>query len=154
MQKKVPMFFKLIIGAAIFISLHSVAWCEEGHSHGTKHKMVLFGEKEVFASHIVYKVPHNFQVIIKIIMDDADKEKYIAAKAANPSAQFIYVLNPMNIGEIASASEISGSVVFVGEDDHQNEVIPNVKISRSHFEIIYLDELPLSLASADVPKKK
>ena len=153
MQRKVPMFIKLIIGMAIFVSLHSFSWAEEGHNHATKHKMVLFGEKEVFASHIVYKAPHNFQVIIKIIMDEADREKYIAAKAANPNAQFIYVLNTMNIGEIAAASEISGSVVFVGADDHQNEVIPNVKISRSHFEIVYFDELPLSLASVEAAKK-
>lgn len=30
--------------------------------HRAKHSLILFGENEIFASHIVYKVPHNYQV--------------------------------------------------------------------------------------------
>jgi hypothetical protein len=30
------------------------------HDHHVKHNMVIFGEDQVYASHIVYKVPHNY----------------------------------------------------------------------------------------------
>ena len=111
------------------------------------HMMVLYGEDEIFASHVVYKAPHNYQVILKLNLPHVYCWIYLKEKEAHPSDQFIYILNPIDIRQIASLSAISG-VVF--RRDHRNQrfdLIPNLKIDRSDFEIVYYDELPLSLQS-------
>lgn len=72
---------QIIFGLFTFISgLH--AFAHEGHA---KHNMVLFGEKEIFASHIVYKVPHNFQVILKVQLDDKTRDTYLIEKSKYPT---------------------------------------------------------------------
>ena len=54
----------------IIANLTGVQSFAQDHAHHAKHNMVLFGDGDTYyASHIVYKEPHNFQVILKINLD-------------------------------------------------------------------------------------
>jgi hypothetical protein len=116
------------------------------HAQHAKHNMVLFGESEVFASHIVYKEPHNYQVILKIKLDAHHQALYLAERSQHPKDQFIYLLDPMNIKDIESAAAISGTISRMDASGVRREIAPNVVVTRENFEVIYFDELPLSLS--------
>lgn len=116
----------------------------DGHAH-PKHNMVLFGNTEIFASHIVYKVPHNFQVILAISLAAEEREKYITAKKENPMAQFIFLLDSMEIKEIATQKQISGTVFYVDSAGGKHEVLARLSLLSNNFKVIYFDELPTSL---------
>src|SRR4051812_45565102 len=66
-------------------------------THFAKHNMVLFGDSEVFASHVVYKVPHNYQVVLQLVLLNSEKLKLDEARAAFPNDSFFYLLDPMDI---------------------------------------------------------
>ncbi len=110
-----------------------------------KHNMVLFGGSEVFASHIVYKQPHNYQVILSLQLSPEEKAIYLKALQANPQQQFIYLLDHMDIKDIASVDAISGTVFYYDEAETKQEVIASLKLTKENFRIIYFSELPLSL---------
>ncbi len=135
----------IFIQILILLGFSMTSWAHEGHNHA-KHNMVLFGEDEVFASHIVYKVPHNYQVILALSLSAEDKEKYLAARKEHPGDQFIYLLDTMDIKDIATQAVISGPVFYLGADGQKHEVIQSMKITSENFKIIFFDELPLSLS--------
>ncbi len=110
-----------------------------------KHNMVLFGENEIFASHIVYKSPHNYQVILALTLNAGDRAAYLAAKKAHPSEQFTYLLDSMEIKDIASQSSIGGVVFYLDSADQKHLVLSRVVLSHESFRVIFFDELPLSL---------
>ena len=136
---------RYLVSMSVFLSLSASAFAWADHNH-VKHNMVLFGEQEVFASHIVYKEPHNFQVILSLDIDPDSLQKYLTAKAEHPSEQLLYLLDAMDIKEIDSANGISGSVFYIDGNGEKHEVIPNLTLQRSNFKIVYFDEVPLSLA--------
>lgn len=140
---------KRITQVLFCLSLGLNAWAHEGHVH-VKHNMILFGEREIFASHIVYKVPHNFQVILSLSLSQEDREQYLAAKRAHPDEQFIFLLDPIDIATVASQEVISGIVFYLDADGTRHEVISNLRITAENFKLIYFDELPLSLSSKSV----
>lgn len=129
----------------------TITWdCESAVKHGpahnhTKHNMILLGETEVFASHIVYKEPHNFQVILRLGLDPEAKELYLAARKLHEKDLFIFLLDPMDIKEIASLSVISGKIFHRDANDEEHVILSNVTLSKENFSIFYFDELPLSL---------
>src|SRR4051812_41958562 len=99
-------------------------------SSHAKHNMILFGENEVFASHIVYKVPHNFQVILSLNLDSHDLKEYHDARAANPDSQFIYLLDEMNIKDINSVDLIRGRLMYIDSNDQKHEVIKDLVLTK------------------------
>jgi hypothetical protein len=115
------------------------------HVHA-KHNMVLFGENEVFASHLVYKAPHNYQVILSLSLSAEDKGKYLAARCEHPTEQLIFLLDEMDIKDIATQRVISGPVFYRGADGERHEVIPNMRITQESFKVVFFNELPLSLS--------
>ena len=121
--------------------------------HHAKHNMILIGENEIFASHIVYLEPHNFQIIMQLTLNQANAKIYHDARLAHPNKQFIFLLDA-TLQQFESVSEISGKVFYTDEDgngsDKQVEVIPSLKLKKPEFKILYFQELPLSLA-APVP---
>ncbi len=115
------------------------------HAQHAKHNMVLFGESEIFASHIVYKQPHNFQVILKLALDPANRALYLAEKAKFPKDQFLYLLDPMDIKDIESVSGIAGTILRIDAAGVRKEIAHDVQVPCGKFEVIYFDEVPLSL---------
>lgn len=138
------MLTRIITSIALSIGFGVTCLAHEGHSHA-KHNMVLFGENQIFASHIVYKVPHNYQVILSLTLSQEDRDAYLAARRDHPSDQFIYLLNTMDIKDIATQKIISGPVFYLDSEGNKHEVIPSMKVSNDNFKVIYFDELPLSL---------
>ena len=108
------------------------------------HNMIMLGEKEVFLSHIVYKVPHNFQVILKVKLDDVAMENYERARPT--SSLMILLLDHMDISQIQNVASVTGTMFSEDESGNRTEIQSRVKIERADFEVIYFDELPLSLS--------
>ena len=115
-----------------------------GHHH-PKHNMILYGEYEIFVSHVVYKVPHNFQIILKIKLDQKTRELYLKERTTHSQDQFIFLLDEMEIKNIAEAPSISGALIRSDADGKRHEILPHVGLERKDFEIVYFSELPLSL---------
>lgn len=117
------------------------------HQHHVKHNMILMGENEVFASHLVYKVPHNYQVLVRLQMDPPTRFRYLQEKKKFPQDQFILLLDEMNIAEIRKAPSISGTLFRANPANLGQRVmlIPKVTFGPGSFSVLFLDEVPLSL---------
>lgn len=126
--------------------LLSMLYCFKASAHDhAKHNMLLFGEREIYASHLVYKQPHNFQVILKVELNEADRQAYLAARRAHPKALIRFLLDPLDISQIDAQNLISGPVYLDEENNEAQLLIPSMAIPRSRYSVLYLDELPLSL---------
>lgn len=118
---------------------------ENPHHKHVKHNMVIFGETEIFLSHIVYKSPHNYQVLLKIEPDEEFRQIYGDSRKNHPDDDYIFLLDGMNIAEIADSGSISGTLFRTDETGLKTILSPDVKIDRLHFKVFYFNELPLSL---------
>lgn len=114
--------------------------------HHVEHNMLLFGETEIFASHIVYKVPHNFQVILKLELPANIRELYLRERKLHPTETFIYFLDRMHIGDIGQASAIAGNIFRKNDAGEKVYLARDVRLPRESFAIVYFNELPESLA--------
>jgi hypothetical protein len=132
-------FFLVIIVLAFSLVVNA-----QSHTHHTKHNMVMYGESEVFLSHIVYKVPHNYQVILRIRISSEILHKYLEAKKS--ASQMIFLFDKMNISEIANASFIKGIIYSEDSEGVRTQIETDVKIEKQDFDIIYFNELPLVLS--------
>ncbi len=128
------------------LSLIGSSSLAQDHSHHAKHNMVLFGKPGGFyASHIVYKSPHNFQVILKINFDAASEAKLATEMTAYPKEQFIYLLDHMDISDIQKSPQISGQVFRRAEDGSKQVILNSISLNSDEYSVVYFDELPLSL---------
>lgn len=134
----------IILLAVLFVTAQSFAQHHD-HNHA-KHNHIVFGESEIFASHLVYKQPHNYQVILKLNLEAKDQEIYLAARAQFPQDEYVFLLDTMDISKIDSAEEITGPFFRRDSTGKKFELNPNLRIKRDRFQIIYFNELPLSLA--------
>jgi len=132
---------------AALISMNSFALSND-HAHGphlAKHNMVLIGEEKVYASHIVYKRPHNFQVILELNFPTSVMETYLAEKKSHPNDQFIFLLDSSDISKIQFAESLSGTLLRTDADEVRHELLTGIVIAPGKFKVLYFDELPLSL---------
>lgn len=113
----------------------------QAHSGHIKHNMILLGEREVFASHIVYKRPHHYQVLVSLKFDEATQAAYLAAKKAHPQALFILLLDPMEIGKIKDQESLVGSLTYQVDGGESQVLLPEVAVPKERFEVLYLEEL-------------
>ncbi len=141
-------FFKLILVTCVITFSSSNSFAQ--HEHHAKHNMVMMGEQEIFISHIVYKVPHNYQVILKIKLTQDALTEYLNAKRNTPNNLMILLLDHMYISKIADASEISGTILTEDPAGNRTEILTDVKITKENFRIIYFDEVPLNLEGANL----
>lgn len=133
--------------AALALSAGAPAEATTDHDHAhVEHNMVLYGTNEIFASHIVFKNPHHYQVILGLDLPEEIRARYTAERAANPGARFIYLLDPMSIGAIETAAEISGTIFRRGPDGEKIILARQVRLPRARFKIIFFNTLPESLA--------
>ncbi|MGZ5279898.1 MAG: hypothetical protein ACXWC9_08150 [Pseudobdellovibrionaceae bacterium] len=115
------------------------------HPNHAKHNMVMFGKETLYISHLVYKQPHNFQVILQIELDPAVRTQYEAARIQFPTDQFVLLLDHMDISQLqVQRPQISGSIKRDDQAGNRFEVLASVPVMK--YEIIYFDEVPLSLA--------
>lgn len=137
--------FKYLISLiANLVSLQSFA---QDHAQHAKHNMVLFGEADAYyASHIVYKKPHNFQVILKVKFDSNTKAKIANEMMSHPNDEFIYLLDHMDISKINEKPSISGQIFRSNADGTKQIIFEQIALNETEYSIIYFDELPLSLS--------
>lgn len=113
--------------------------------HHTTHFMVIYGEGEgIYASHVVYKQPHNYQVILKLNLDQESRSAYEAAARKYPGIALNFLLDHMDLRTITSAESISG-MIMARKDGQVLEEIRRVTLRKSEFKVLYFKQLPLSL---------
>ena len=117
----------------------------QGQGIHVKHLMVLVGNGEVFASHVVYKVPHNFQVILSISLPTDAKQAYLLERSAHPNDNFFFQLDPIDLSAIREASEVSGSLLRESEVGIRTTIFESVTLRQPDFSVLFFNELPLSL---------
>lgn len=117
------------------------------HDHHAKHNMLLFGEAEIFASHLVYKVPHNYQVVLKLNLPANVKARYLNERALHPQDRFIFLLEEISIKDIESLPSIAASIFRIEDTGEKKVLFARVEVARENFTVLYLNELPLSLSA-------
>ena len=116
-----------------------------GHENHSKHGMILFGEEKTYLSHKVYKSPHNWQVILEITFNENVKARYLDAKKGDPDNTFLFVLDAIDISEIAAQPALTGVLYRVTKSGEKTEVMRDIRVERKDFQVLYINELPLSL---------
>jgi len=130
---------------ALFILVFSAYSLAQDHSHHVKHNMVMYGESEIFLSHLVYKVPHNYQVILKIELPTEVRERYLAEKKAHPQDRFIFLFDHMCIEDIAEAEYVVGEIFR--KDALGNKIVleASLQLMKENYKIVFFNELPTDL---------
>lgn len=120
----------------------------EAHAdHQVKHNMLMLGESEIFISHIVYKQPHNYQVILKMDFEESVRNTYLEEKKKYPDQEFIFFLDKMCIADIESADSIQGVMFRRDADGNKTILFDTVKVVKSRYKIVFFNELPLNLGT-------
>lgn len=137
------LFLKPLIIACVMMLITQLAFSQ--HEHHAQHNMVMMGEKDIFISHIVYKVPHNYQVILQVNLDEMTLKHYLKAREALPDNMLVLLLDHMDISKIADMSSISGTIYTEDKQGVREEIISNVVIDKANYKIIFFDQVPLIL---------
>lgn len=107
--------------------------------------MILYGESEIFISHLVYKAPHNYQVILKVQFPENVRERYFETKKAHPDDTYIFLLDKMHIAEIGGLESITGTLTRTDSEDVKTVLAESVKVDKADYKIVFFNELPLNL---------
>jgi hypothetical protein len=126
----------------------STATAAEAHAHHTTHNMFMYGENEIFISHLVYKAPHNYQIVLRVKLPAEARSAYLKTRRAHPKDMIVLLLNTMDISKIADAKELSGLLQHVDSSGKRVQIAPEVKLSSDDFSLIFFNELPLSLTAS------
>ncbi|WP_413291075.1 hypothetical protein [Bdellovibrio sp. HCB337] len=135
-----------IIGLVLLLSISASA-----HVHHAKHNMIFFGENEFYASHLVYKSPHNYQVLVKLQLDVNTKAVYAKVKKEFPKDLFIFLLDTMDIKEIESQEVLTGKILREDESGQRIDLATGLTFNKTQFKILFFNELPLSLEATPKP---
>jgi hypothetical protein len=131
-------------------SLVAVLWIVTAGSadhaqHHATHNMVLYGDRDVFASHLVYKAPHNFQIILQIQLDPQTRKAYLDERRRHPMERVVLLLDPMPIRDITEAPVLTGTLLRRPEKGPPVVLRERIRLERKNVKLILLNELPLSL---------
>ena len=140
---------KLIATAFLALLLGGTPGTQAGNHHGAhaKHGMFLYGDETLFASHIVYKSPHNYQVILKILLHKEAREAYEQTKGSFPDQALIFVLDTMDLSTIVSKPTLHGTLFREDSQGQRIEVLSGIEVAEKNYDVIFFSELPLSLES-------
>jgi len=133
----------LVVLLFTFISLSSFS--QEHPAHHVKHGFFLYGDKTLYASHIVYKVPHNYQVILRITPHHDLQLEYNKAKSLEPASKFIFVFDQMDLTKIESYPTVTGILFSEDLNGDCQAVTGRLELTEKSYEVIYFSELPASL---------
>jgi len=130
---------------ALFTSI--MAFGGGSHEHPPvhkKHSFVFVDRNAEYATHVVYKKPHNFQVNIRL--KPLPLLPYIAeAMASFPEQSFFIQFNPFDISKMNEKPDLSATIV---REDSSGQLIPIAKdfsLVAGNYEVTYFEELPLDL---------
>ena len=137
--------FAIAITITTFLSVTVSAFEHDGHHSQVKHNMILYGENEIFISHLVYKAPHNYQVILKIQFPESVRQIYVESKKAYPEDIYIFLLDKMHIGDIADLDAITGTITRTDASDNKTVLASAVTINKADYKVVFFNELPLNL---------
>jgi hypothetical protein len=130
----------------LFFTLLSLTSFAQGHpAHHAKHGFFLYGDKTLYASHIVYKVPHNYQVILRITPQDDLQLEYNKAKSLEPANKFIFVFDHMDLSKIESYPTVTGILFSEDQNGDRRAVSGRLELTVKSYEILYFSELPAEL---------
>lgn len=121
-------------------------FAQTNHLNHAKHNMIIFGDQgHHYASHIVYKAPHNFQVVLKLQLNSDLDQRLASEKSQHPTDEFVYLLDAMDISQIKNQPSLRGQILRKSMDGVTRIISALVELKASDYSIIYFDELPLSL---------
>lgn len=112
--------------------------------------MLIYGQQEIFADHVVYKSPHNYQVILKLHFDEDTLFAYQHSRDEFPARQIYLILDPMNIAEIKTAPILSGKLIQEIDNGNPKIIKENVSIPSGEFSVLYLEALPFTENSIQI----
>jgi len=137
------MFRKILLSAAmIFMTAQTVTAADNDHRHHPKHNMLIYGSEEIFASHIVYKAPHNYQVILSLTLTDDVKAAYQRGRSTHPEESLFLLLDEMDISKIRDMDSISGTLQRETPTGERETLATGVTITKDNFKILLVNELP------------
>ena len=131
---------------AVLVSVITVSAADHGgHNSHVKHNMILYGENEIFVSHLVYKAPHNYQVILRVQFPESVRNRYFETKKAHPDDAYIFLLDKMHIADIGGLDSITGTLTRTDSDEVKTVLAESVKIDKADYKVVFFNELPLNL---------
>ncbi|MFC7534609.1 hypothetical protein [Actinoplanes sp. GCM10030250] len=93
---------------------HSGPGSDPGDTTG-RHGMLLFGEDPLYLSHLpMYTVPHNFQVVLEVALDDATRGILRADRALHGDGMYTFDPAPFPIDEIEPHDDAPARTVLDG----------------------------------------
>lgn len=139
-------FFRISMVIALLVTVVTVSAADHGGHHAqVKHNMILYGENEIFVSHLVYKAPHNYQVILKVQFPENIRERYFETKKAHPDDTYIFLLDKMHIAEIGGLESITGTLTRTDSGNVKTVLAESVKVDKADYKVVFFNELPLNL---------
>lgn len=115
------------------------------HSHHPPHNMVLFGTQQTFASHIVYKKPHHYQVILEVRLDATTRELYTDTLTRHSADSLILLLGEMDIGLIEKKPLLTAKLIQRLASGERKVLRENIQLRPEDYKIIFFNEVPLNL---------
>lgn len=122
----------------------------QGHAHHPPHNMLLFGEDRIYASHLVYRQPHNYQVVLRLDLDMATKALVAHEMRSYPNDTFIFLLDSMDISQIEAKPKISGKVFRRSSDETKHPILDKLELESRQYSVIYFSEIPLDLSEGKI----
>lgn len=116
----------------------------KGHQHGdapSVHGMLLFGESEVYVSHLpMFHSPHNYQVIAKVGLSDGAKKIYLNSKKDNPS-EIVFTIVPevFVLPEVMVDGGSFKAKIFAGHFERSGQAITEA-VDFEVKEVIYFNQ--------------
>lgn len=139
-------FFRISMVIALLVTVITAFATDHGGHHAqVKHNMILYGENEIFISHLVYKAPHNYQVILKVQFPENVRERYFETKKAHPDDTYIFLLDKMHIADIGGLESITGTLARTDSEGVKTVLAESVKVDKADYKIVFFNELPLNL---------
>ncbi len=129
-----------------FVLFLFLCFCVEvyGQDHGThhaKHGFLIYGKETLFASHIVYKVPHNYQVILQLqSIKELDGLPEVI-KSQFPNNKLVLVFDEMDLTQIVHQPIITG-MLYREDEEGVRHPLKTMSIDSSDYEVIFFNELP------------
>lgn len=144
-MKNLKSLIKTVILTTLMVAKAATAQTHP-HNHA-KHGMVLFGDQyEIFASHIIAKAPHNYQVILKVNLDRITQNIYDDSRINHRDERIVLVLNTMDLSTIKSQPTLVGTLIRENlTTNARTTLATEVILLAHHYELVFFQELPLSL---------